>query len=136
MPDHEPISETELCEMWKWRRAATPEPWEVREGEIHIEVDPVCNAVKAQFSRDNNAMRTEALANAHLMTVVFRLLDEVDRLRDGLEALRLKFTYTEHSNGGPMTYHVCLLGLGGASMTVEEFNARIDALLGEGGEDD
>ena len=87
MPDHKPISEAELHEIQEWRKAATPEPWEVREGEIYIEVDPVCNAVKAQFNRDNNAMRIEALANAHLMTVVFRLLDEVKALQKALQLL-------------------------------------------------
>ena len=45
----------------------TPEPWEVEYTDTGIGVYPVCDAINATFKHENELMRIEAEANAHLI---------------------------------------------------------------------
>ena len=53
----------------------TPGPWEVMYSDTGIGVDPVCDAINARFKHDNELMRIEADANAHLIAAAPELLE-------------------------------------------------------------
>jgi hypothetical protein len=127
----DPIPEADLREMRERCDAATAEPWKsdkryiflgLRREKVFIaETDPLIR----HFAKNAHFI-------AHARTDMPRLLDEVDKLREGL-----RDSYWESHTGECLFLDDDIHALPqDCTCGFFTINARIDALLGEGGEGD
>jgi hypothetical protein len=59
----------------------SPEPWEIEETDNGIETN-VCGPIKARYNRDNEKMRVEAEANAHLIVASPKMLEALEKINE------------------------------------------------------